>query len=168
MTTSKKNGKKAGKSSSKIYSREHLDRALIGVLDIFERASCPFFLLGETARSIVEDGALDGSEIEIGIKAQHATKEALSALNTVLSDLELLIANNWEIQDKGWGTGHFIETRNTAKKLRFMSEDVPVTVKIIRKKYSFLEYLDNVVYAFDDYKVPNPFDKYYKVRGIIK
>ena len=119
MKTSKKNGKKAGES----FSTEQLDSALMLVVDTFERASCQFFLLDETAKSIVKDGSLKGGAIKVGVKISSLTKEALSALNAVLDELFIEvdgdgrnIDSQWLTANKSWGTNRFEELRNKVKK----------------------------------------------------
>lgn len=148
-------------------SSERMDGALMALFDIFERASCPFILLGETARSIVKDGKLKGEKLEVGVTYKHATKEVFSALNTVVEQMALDLDDGWEDQESGWGTRKFEEKRDKVKTIEFRANHIPVVIKVIRKKSKYFSNPDSIVYNFDDYKVPNPFNSYWKVRGII-
>ena len=163
MKTSTKSGKKVGKS----FSSDKLDAALMSLFDVFEKAACPFFLLGETARSILKDGKLNGEYLEVGIYDRWATAEVLSALNTVVNLLALETDEGWENQERGWGAKVFREKRDKVITIEFRVDDVPVVVRVVKKKSKYFSNLDSVVYNFDDYKIPNPFDSYYKVRGLI-
>jgi hypothetical protein len=47
-------------------------------------------------------------------------------------------------------------------------EGVPIEIKIIKKHYKFFEHPDNVFYMADEYKIPNPWYRYWKSRFLIK
>lgn len=126
-------------------SLEDLDFALTKVEEIFERAMIPFVLLGETARSVIEKDQVDGNKIEVGILRRHLQETAKSILDIVLPGFK----------EKGG-------------KIEFMVDEVPVEVKIIEKKYKYFERPDRVFYKITQYCIPNPFGRYWEVRGMIK
>src|SRR3990167_7956233 len=66
------------------YNTDQLNKSLMDVEDLLNRALCPFVLLGNTARDIVDGRELTGDRITIGIESKHLTKEAVSTLKTFL------------------------------------------------------------------------------------
>lgn len=161
--TSQKNGTTVGLSS------DQLNQAMQELTDIFERAVCQFVLLDETARSIVKDGKVKGKRLDIGVKWNHLTVEVLSTLNSVLTELKLFGDDYFAIAEKSWGTRKFEPVRDKLKGLLFTTPNgTEVKVKILRRDNKCLNNLDNIVYNFDDFLIPNPFDHYYKVRGLLR
>lgn len=126
------------------FSSDQLMKALRDVEDLIERTLCPYLLLGDTALDIKDNLLLHGSKITVGIENKYLTKEALSTLQTLLKNVEI-----------------------TEKGFTYMVGEVPVQVKFIRKKYGFFKYPDAKMYWGGEYKIPNPFDKYWKSRRII-
>ena len=125
---------------------EQLDKALQGVEDLFDRAHrCPILLLGQTARSIIDDGQVTGNKLEIGVKQNQLTPEVRSVLRELVKDLQ-------ELPDH----------------LEFTMNEVPIFVRIIKRDYSFLKMPDSLVYKWADYCIPNPFEVYWQVRGFIR
>lgn len=162
--TLKKNGKTPGQTFE-------LNQAMQELTDIFERATCQFILLGETARSILKDGSVKGDKLEVGIKWTQLTQEVLSALNSVLPEKGLWIdlGDGGETPERNCGTKVFAKLRDRVKKMVFMTPNgTRVEVKVIKRKSRYLKHLDRIVYNFDDFLIPNPFDDYYKVRGFLK
>ncbi len=49
-----------------------------------------------------------------------------------------------------------------------MFEDVPVEVHIFKRKYRFFKMPDCRFYGPDLFKIPNEFERYYKMRHMIK
>jgi len=131
--------KKSGLTSDK------LDASLMQLSTWFEGAVCPFILLGETARSVKKDNRVQGSKIEIGVREKHLARSTGGMLRDLIKDIKEF-ENEW----------------------RFESADVPVVMKILRRKNKYIVNPDTVVYNFDDYLLPNPFAGYWKTRGLIR
>ena len=121
--------------------------ALYFVEDIMERCMTPFVLLGQTAYNIKNNLDQDlNVPIEIGIKRQHLTEYSRNTMKMFLPP------------DTKWGK----------KAITFEHLGVLVTMKIIDKKWSFLSNPNHVYYKITQFKVPNPFDKYWKARGLVR
>ena len=131
-------------NTSNFSSTEH---ALYFLEDVMERSLITFFLLGETARTVIENLDQDPTTaIEAGIKRTEYTEYAKSTLKMFLPS----------------------DTVYGKKAIKFDWQGTPVTIKIIDRKYGFLNNLDSVFYKITSFRIPNPFKKYWKVRGIIK
>jgi hypothetical protein len=123
-----------------------LEKALLDVEDLLQRCLMPFFLLGETARSIKDDGVISGTGIDVGVKKSSLIPEAMSTLHT-------------------FTLGDFYEDDDIIK---YVSHGIEVRIKKIGRNYKFLENLDKVFYKAGDYSIPNPFDIYWKSRHLLK
>lgn len=130
---------------SKQFSDIELMRALYDVQDVLERALCPFVLLGETARSLKETAFLSGDGVYIGVLKKHITKESKSTIQIYLG--------KHEIREDG---------------IDYDVNGVPVHVKFITKNYQFFKNQDFTFYMANEYKLPNPFETYWKARYLIQ
>ena len=52
--------------------------------------------------------------------------------------------------------------------IKYTYNGVPIECKIIHQRYPWFRYPNAIGYNYDDFKTPNPFDKYYKARFIVK
>lgn len=123
----------------KDFTSEQLEAALFAAKDFLDEAVCEFFVMGETAKCMKEDRWLTGKKIDIGIKEKEyiGTKEIM------------LIANpNIDIQPR---------------KIIMIHEEVPIEIRIIHKHYRVLDHLDQILYAYEDFLVPNPFDAFIRM-----
>lgn len=109
----------------------------------FESAMCRFVLLGETLRSIRENDQLEGKKLELGMFSNTLTPEVVSLF-------------------KQWGL------KIGDKAITTKIGNVPVEIKIIKRKYKFMEYLDFVWYKIGQFETPNPWRNAYKAKGLIK
>ena len=132
--------------NTKEFSVDELNKALFDFEDLMERCMTPFFLLGDTGKDIIDGFLLRGSKVEVGFKAGELTEMVLSTIETY-KGIKL---------DKNQG------------KWTYFVDEVPVEVTIITKKYKFFEFPNTIFYWGGDYKLPNPYDNYYKSRYIIK
>jgi hypothetical protein len=123
-----------------------LEKALLDVEDLLQRCLIPFFLLGETARSIRDGEVISGTGIDVGVKKSNLIPESMSTLHT-------------------FTLGDFCEDDDIIK---YISHGVEVRIKKIGRNYKFLENLDKVFYKAGDYSIPNPFDTYWKSRYLLK
>ena len=133
-----------------------LDKALLYIDDLLDRALCPFMVGGETAKSVSEQepsldgGKLRGRKIEILIRKRYITKEVLSSLKT-----HPISGNERTFRETE--TGYYIE-----------HEGIPIEIRVIKRDYPFFRTPDRSPYLIMDLGIPNPFEGYWKIRGIIK
>lgn len=130
------------------FREEDLNTELLNVDDIMGRAMCSFFLLGETAKSIKEGGPLRGDKIEVGCLAKSVTPEVISVFNVYVKDANMYLDENGFSYTSAVG--------------------VPVECKFIHNDYPFLEHPDFEFYFAAEYNLPNPFENYWNMRGLVK
>lgn len=123
------------------------DLALIDLLEtVFEGAMIKCFVLGETAKQIADDGEADlEGPIELGIRKNDLTIYSLEALRQLLPDMEY-----------------------TDKVISFTFNGVPCTLKVIDNSYSFFKDLDTKMFKMTSVPFPNPFNRYWKARNLVK
>lgn len=127
-----------------------LDAALRYGQDVIERTLCPFFLWGQTARDVVDapptvdGGLLTGDKVELAILEKHLTREVRSTIKTM---------EGAEEEDD---------------KIEFEHDGIPIIIKVIRRNYKFLQRPDAKFYMADEYKIPNPFESFWKKRGLVR
>ena len=115
---------------------------------IFEGATIPYILLGETARRVKDTEPLEGlPELEIGV------------LKRTMSDyVERTFKDRWG----DW------KNKTVNVTLAYSGKDIPVNIKFIEKDYSVFKNPDQKFYFSGNQKIGNPFDKYWKMRNLIK
>lgn len=132
-----------------------LDKALDYAWDIFNRAGVPICLLGEVARQLKDGEKLHQLEyIDLAVLDQHIRESGQKMLKTV-------IEGPWRVPNMNY--------KISKDKVSLFSEDgVPIKVRIIKKDTKYFEYPDTVFYLAGEYRVPNSFEGYWKVRNRIK
>lgn len=124
-----------------LYKEEDYRKALREAGDLLDRALLIHFVLGDTAKRIVDQKPLEGIEkITLGVRERALNEYALSTLKTMVGD-------NWRELEFG---------------------GVPVEIKVIKNDRGLMEHPDIVFYGYDEYFIPNSFEKYWKMRGLIK
>ena len=141
----KKNTGKNGLSNDELVS------ALYSVYDLFDRLNTPFFLLGETAKAAVEGIHLEGDTLYVGTRDVELIPDRLNWLKTFEPTTEI---GDDEIKYK--------------QKVDTTGADVNVVIKRVKRSYEFIKNPDQVVYMHETWKIPNQFDKYWKVRAILR
>ena len=137
---------------------EQLNAAIRAVYDFWEY--WPYMLLGDTAKG-AQEGRLYGDKIEIGIKKLSLTKDVMSALKTHIEyEMSRGRCDYKEISDD-W-------IKYTWKLNKSDPVSVPVECRIIHRNYQFFKFPDHVVYNYDEFRIPNPINKYLKARYIIQ
>lgn len=131
---------------SVVPSTSELNTALNDVVDLMERALLPFIVLGQTAMDMVNKKELSGKAVEIGVMKKYITKEAKSTLMTFM--------------------GHRLIKQKYG--YSYKADDVLVRIRIVKRDYAFFKHPDSVFYMSGEYKIPNPFNKYIKVKGLIQ
>ena len=115
---------------------------------IFEGAMIPFVLLGETARRVKEGELLEGIEVlEIGVLKNTMSAYVESTFKDRLGDWKNKVVD---------------------VVLSYNGKSIPVSIKFVERNYKFFENLDQKFYFSGNQKIANPFDKYWKIRNLIK
>lgn len=161
----KKQTKKSSGKAGSSFSLPVLNEALMTLWDEFVRFSCRFYLLGETARSVKQDKELKGEKIELGVTGHQLTREVLSFMTSYFDPIEIKIDDKWLAMSKNMGSVFFDDKRDSITHIRFNVKTVPVEVKVVRKLTDYFKHPDMILYNFDEFNIPNPFNKYFKVRG---
>jgi primase-polymerase (primpol)-like protein len=132
--------------TTKLFSHKQLLEALYSALDIMDRAMIPFFLIGDTAKQVVnKEEELSGDGIHIGIKQKDIHASGLSVLN-MLKGLNEGEENSYILTHEG----------------------VPIYVQVFKSKNSVIDAPDRVFYGYESFNVPNPMDKYLKIKHLLK
>jgi hypothetical protein len=143
--------KKNGVSGEK-FSSDQLQAALVEVWDLFDRAMCPFMAFREIARQMSQRQIPhDLSVLEFGVKSEHITPEVASVFKTFAKDVAVRLGKD----------GQPIA-------IRFFANKVPVVITVVKRNYPVLDHPDTVTHLIEDFKIPNPFDKYWKMRFFIR
>ena len=127
------------------FNHEQLYTALMDAEDLMDRLLTPYFLLGETANAVKHDLSLEGDGIDIGIRDKSLTQYVYSILDS----------------EKG------LKQEDVENGFEYLVSGVPVRVKIYTRNYPFFSYPDFKTYLYGNYQLANPFDMYWKVRGLI-
>lgn len=136
-------------SSKHYYEPDQLASAMMAFDEILERCQLNYFLLEETAWQVVHNYPLlkNLEEITVGIQRKDWTELSKSLVRSIkLKDLEInedSIGFKWD-------------------------NEVPITIWIINKNYEFFQRPDQVWYLYTQFRIPNPFSRYWKVRHLIK
>ena len=109
----------------------------------------------DTALAIKQqNGLLMKDKISGAIHQRYLTKDVKSAIKTQLDYWQdRKISDPYEMTDE-W--------------IKWTYQGVPVELKILKRRYSFFEHPDPVTYNFDDFKLANPFSKYWTARFIVR
>ncbi len=122
------------------YQQTQYLKAILNVEAMFEGAMVEFLLLGETARRMKYAESLEGLELlEFGVQDRKLNRYARSTF-------KVLHGENW--QEKEYA-------------------GIPVKITVIKKRWKFFEHPDTFLYWGGAFKVANPWDSYWKKRGII-
>lgn len=132
---------KVDKLYTKVYTTDQLESALIDVDDMLARAAVPYFIIGETAKQMVNREKLSGDGIYIGIRRNQLTPEVLSTINTHQPELKLTG------KEEGFS---------------YLWQDTPVFVHYIEQENEYFVRPDHVWHNAWEYSIPNPFKEYLK------
>jgi len=108
-------------------------------------------LAGNTLKTMRE-GQIDGDKVEVIVLEKHYGSEARSIFSS--SELRKLIRMENVEETDGF--------------LRWKFEGVPIEVKIVKRHYGCLQRPDVIFYKYDQFKTPNPWETYWKIKGLIK
>ena len=133
-------------TNTKEFSVDELNKALFDFEDLMERCLTPFYVMGDSGMGIKEGFLLRGDKVEVGVKASELTDMVLSTIETY----------------------KVVKLDKEQKKWTYYVDEVPVEVTIIHRDYNFFKHPESKFYWGGNYLLPNPYDKYYKSRFIIK
>ena len=130
------------------FSEDQLHEALFFVEDLFERVALQPVVLGDLAYCIVHSEPLNANKVIVGVRR----------LETNYSVLETL---------KDWA-GQLAENVVESKgKIEFTYKGIPIIIKILSREYGFISNPDTLPTEAWHWKVPNNFDKYWKMRHLV-
>jgi hypothetical protein len=106
--------------------------------DVLQRCQIPFVVLGDIAYQMKHDLPLRADKVVFAVLQRNAVQDTVSLLPTVEPKIEVLT--------DGW---------------RIVYHDIPVYIKVMPKDYEVLMDPDTVFYWVTEFRVPNPFEKYW-------
>ena len=138
----------------KQFSDPELREALLHVEDIMGRAllELDMVVLKDTAKSMKEGLELYGDGIDIGIDERYIIDNTIGILK-VLRDAERLIPEGTEFTKDGF---------------EYEYHGVPIRVKFLHRRWPWFQNPSEAFYYTGNYRIPNPFDKYWKARFIVR
>ena len=146
---SKDNGKNGQIISS--LETDKLDKAIYFAEDMMERISnLPFMLAQQTANCVYERIPLIGDGIDLLVLAKEFTRKRLNIMKT---------------REFEHAVGKVVWTKEG---FTLYYNDVPVRVKIIKDTFDFFKSPDLRFYGITDFWLPNPFDKYWENKDLVK
>jgi len=131
-----------------------LDEALRKAEELMMRALLPILVLDETADSVWNGKPLYGDRITIGIFGKNDTPQFRTALEYA--------CKGYRKTKTGYLVYHRLEKNQQIK--------IPIRIKVIRKKYPFLDShsLDSKLFGYEYYYLPNPYEDYVNFQGKIE
>lgn len=133
--------------TGKQFTSDQLQEALFTIEDLMDQLLTPYFLLGKTAECVKNNMLLGGNGIDVGIRDKSLTQFVYDILADKFKLTPDQIKNGFELKSVS---------------------DVPIRIKVYSRNYYFFKYPNQVVYNFGTYQLPNPFDVYWKSRGLIR
>lgn len=128
------------------FTSEQITLALYYLEDTMDRAQLPFFLLEGAARQVKDNiPYLSLTQIDAGVEEKYVQGSGLAMLKIVLPNIYV--------------------DQNT---ISFEYDKVPIVIWIVKKKWKFFQNPDTVFFGICNFKIPNPFERYWKSRFLIK
>ena len=131
--------------SNTTFSHEQLWAALRDCEDLMDRCMAPGFVMGNTAKHIVNDEDLDGDSVEWGLRETDLAESTVAMMKTLRPDIQIGDNEIW-----------------------YDHNGVKVVIKVIHDDFDFFKNLNLKAYYAGDYLYPNPFDGYWKARFVVK
>ena len=123
-----------------------LDDVLYWLEDTMMHCQMNYILFGDTAYSIYNNTFPKYNYISIGILEPDFHTFGRSMLQSITGVEDLTIETN---------------------KVKFKHDGIPVHIRIVRKDYPFLNNPQTITYKFDSYRIPNPFEDYWKIYRLV-
>ena len=145
MTKTRKVAGLTGTPKTKL-THQQIESALYYLEDIFDRAQIPFILLEELARQVHDEvPSLSMSEVDVGIEEKYFKETGQGMLKIVAPELYM--------------------DNNVISLTKF---GVPITIWVIHKQWKFFQSPDTKFYGVTSFKLPNPFNSYWRARFLVK
>ena len=123
-----------------------LDKVMYWLDDTMMHCQMDYILFGDTAYSVYKNTFPKFNRINIGILEQDFHKFGRSVLKSITGVDELDIETS---------------------KVKFKHDGIPVHIRIVKKNYPFLKNPQDITYKMDTYKIPNPFEDYWRVYKLV-
>lgn len=128
----------------------NVEEALYFIEDIMDRLQIPMFLHKDVARDVYEDkGRIDADEVHVMVRERSFTPFNLGMLR------DWAKKSGFEVQEHE--VGYFIDHK-----------EAPIYIHVVKKNWKYLKNPDIKFFRTTEYFVPNPFNEYWKMRGMIK
>jgi hypothetical protein len=140
-----------GKVKSAPFTAWDMMLAINDVSDMCERCMFSFYMLGDLAKAVHDKkDSLLTDKIEVGIPEREMTVERKSLFKT------------WGFEETDFGFRYYFSppTKWDIK--------IPVEIHIIKNKYKYFDNPDRGFFGTNDFLIPNKFEEYWKVRGVIR
>ena len=119
------------------YSMDQLESALIDADDLFARAAIPYFIIGNTAKQMVNREKLSGDGIDIGVRGNEVTGTGISTIKTLQPEVEI-----------------------TKDGFTYLWQDTPIRVHFVDSEDELFKRPDKVWHNAWEYNIPNPWKEY--------
>lgn len=146
------NGDYVMKQDKVTFRSDDLNKAIMDIYDMTERTQINFIILGDLAKTIHDK------------KDQVFTDHLEFAIpkNAVVPEIHRLFTGTWLFKETKYGyTYDYVPPTH-------WDVHIPVEVHVIKGDYSFFKNPDHGFYRVDDFYIPNPFEEYWKVRGLVR
>lgn len=138
------------KSVGTAFTSEELHGALLRAEDTLTRAMADYVLLGDTAKSIVDDktgyAKLYGDAVYLGMRRTAVTKYFIDTVR-------MLEGGTLDIEDN---------------KITFVFNGVPIIIDIVDDDMGYFERPDERWYFVTNFPIPNPFERYWENKDKIR
>lgn len=134
-------------------THEQLHEALFWIQDMMERSTILFCVVGELGKQIVEQEipCLKADKIELMVQKSDLHEFGFSMFNTLMNYAD-----------------YVKEYRADDKKIYITYRDVPIEITIVHNMYPFFRFPDSRCYTVTEFKLPNPFSRYWEIRNEIE
>lgn len=133
------------------WGPEDLAMAARDIIDMGEKCMINFIALGDLAKAAHDHASsLMASKIQVAIMQRQLTPEIKSLFKT------------WGFEKTKFGYVYYF-----SPPIKWHIK-IPIEVRVIKNHYQFLDNPDMGWFGVDDFKIPNPFDTYWKSRHLIK
>lgn len=127
------------------FNPDELRLALFFIENALERVSTPFVVLGDMAYCLKYGVQLTADKIVVGVRKLELLDSRKDTFKQMLSR----------------------EVKEENNKIEFEFEGIPIVVKLYKNDYTFLTNPDQVNVEYGTWKIPNNFEKYWKMRHLV-
>lgn len=136
-----------------------IDDALMNLQDYLERASLTYVVLGDVAKELhtKRDAYIETDKIDVSVMRRYYTESGSKMFDQIIMNSDYI--------DKI----EYLKADDKVRRISYLyKNEVPVIVRILDKDWSFLQTPDRVFYKLSEFPLPNPFEKYWVSRGLVK